>query len=526
VFASSAYEVYVTSDIGKNWTQINNGLTNSNIYSLAINETNIFAFAGNTIYSSTDNGANWSVSLSNSIFCLAANGSNIYAGKWGGSVDNGMYRSTDNGLTWADLGAPGKVEVLAFSGSTIYAGIHDTWYSGYSNLVESQNNGNTWNKIGLPLSNVYALSINGNNLYAGYTDVDISKDSGNHWARINPYGDGLLRVYSMYISEKYTLVCAYDGDRTRIWLNNDTINWQPINGNGIDIDMIASSFVISDSIVFIGISQGRNGPGIYYSTNNGHDWKLSIANISVSSLAINDSEIYAGTTNGVYISSNKGTSWVTANNGLEDLSVTALAISGTNIFAGTAQGGIFYSNDNATTWNKVNNGLTNTNIKCLAISGANIFAGTDGGIFHSNDNGSNWTKIGLDTISILSLAINDTNIFAGTGGYGVWKRLLTDFTTGISQKDKNIPIRFSLSQNYPNPFNPNTVISYSLPSASNIKLSVFNTLGQVVRIIENTFKQSGNYSINFNASNLPSGVYFYRIQAGSYIETKKMMLLK
>jgi hypothetical protein len=85
---------------------------------------------------------------------------------------------------------------------------------------------------------------------------------------------------------------------------------------------------------------------------------------------------------------------------------------------------------------------------------------------------------------------------------------------------------YELSQNYPNPFNPNTVISYSLPSATNVKLIVYNTLGQTIKVLESGYKNAGNYSINFNASDLPSGIYFYKLEAGKYTQIKKMILIK
>jgi hypothetical protein len=77
-----------------------------------------------------------------------------------------------------------------------------------------------------------------------------------------------------------------------------------------------------------------------------------------------------------------------------------------------------------------------------------------------------------------------------------------------------------------NPFYPSTVISYSLPKASNIKLIVYNTLGQSIQTLESGYKPAGNYSVNFNASALPSGIYFYKLEAGQYSQIKKMMLIK
>jgi hypothetical protein len=83
-----------------------------------------------------------------------------------------------------------------------------------------------------------------------------------------------------------------------------------------------------------------------------------------------------------------------------------------------------------------------------------------------------------------------------------------------------------MDQNYPNPFNPSTTITYSLPVASNVKLSVFNALGQQVKIIENVYKNAGSYKITLNAYDLNSGIYFYKIEAGQFSSIRKMILVK
>ncbi len=97
--------------------------------------------------------------------------------------------------------------------------------------------------------------------------------------------------------------------------------------------------------------------------------------------------------------------------------------------------------------------------------------------------------------------------------------------TGINEKDFS-PESFALGQNYPNPFNPNTKIEFSVPKESAIKLSVFNLLGEEVVKLVDEVKPAGNYSVNFNASNLPSGIYLYRLQADNFTQTKKLSLLK
>lgn len=89
-----------------------------------------------------------------------------------------------------------------------------------------------------------------------------------------------------------------------------------------------------------------------------------------------------------------------------------------------------------------------------------------------------------------------------------------------------IPDEFSISQNYPNPFNPSTTINYQLPIAGNVKISIYDALGKNVGTLVNKSQNAGNYNIEWNAANLPSGVYIYKIEAGSFTSTKKMMLIK
>jgi hypothetical protein len=85
---------------------------------------------------------------------------------------------------------------------------------------------------------------------------------------------------------------------------------------------------------------------------------------------------------------------------------------------------------------------------------------------------------------------------------------------------------YSLSQNYPNPFNPNTVIEYSIPESKFVSLIVYDMLGREVTVLVNENQQAGNYKVELNAENLSSGIYYYKISSGKYVETRKMILLK
>jgi hypothetical protein len=97
----------------------------------------------------------------------------------------------------------------------------------------------------------------------------------------------------------------------------------------------------------------------------------------------------------------------------------------------------------------------------------------------------------------------------------------------VSVDDRSrIPGQYALSQNYPNPFNPSTTIQYALPSRSQVTLTIYNTLGQIVRELVNGEMEAGYHSVEFDGSNLASGVYLYRMQAGSFVQTRKLILLR
>lgn len=112
-----------------------------------------------------------------------------------------------------------------------------------------------------------------------------------------------------------------------------------------------------------------------------------------------------------------------------------------------------------------------------------------------------------------------------SGGYNLNYFMFSLNATGV-KNEKNHKFTFNLNQNFPNPFNPTTEIKYSIPSRSFVTLKVYNILGNEVRTLVNENKEAGEYSINFNAGSLPSGVYFYRIAAGNYTDLRKMVLLK
>ena len=110
-------------------------------------------------------------------------------------------------------------------------------------------------------------------------------------------------------------------------------------------------------------------------------------------------------------------------------------------------------------------------------------------------------------------------------GWTYWKDS-TKMIVGITENNTPVPFVFELKQNYPNPFNPSTQLKYSIPQASKVVIKVFDVLGNEIKILINKERTAGTYELTWNAANLPSGVYFYQLRAGSFVETKKMILLK
>ncbi len=99
-------------------------------------------------------------------------------------------------------------------------------------------------------------------------------------------------------------------------------------------------------------------------------------------------------------------------------------------------------------------------------------------------------------------------------------------SVSVKETPKISPIKFELYQNYPNPFNPTTTIQFDIPKASFVTLKVYNILGREVATLVNEKREAGRYEAKFKASTLSSGVYFYRLQAGDYVSTKKFVLIK
>ncbi len=114
----------------------------------------------------------------------------------------------------------------------------------------------------------------------------------------------------------------------------------------------------------------------------------------------------------------------------------------------------------------------------------------------------------------------------GTGSYSATANFKTMIQTSVPGEDTGIPTEFKLYQNYPNPFNPITTIAFSLPRAANVTLKVYSTLGREIATLVDQEVSAGMHSVTWDVRTVSSGVYFYKISAGAFLQTNKMIVLK
>lgn len=373
------------------------------------------------------------------------------------------------------MGTDQIINAFYVNGNILYAGT-------YSGIYRSTNNGNSWTSTSINNKAVLSFAPSGNNLYAGtnISGVLLSTDYGVSW---NQTGLNNQFVYSVAVNNNY--VYAGTGGQGIFMSTNYGTNWTQTLVNNRDI----RSFVILNNVVFAGCY----GSGVYVSTDNGTTWALSNLSRPVYALGSKGNVVYAGvfdlynvSMRGVYFTTNNGTGW--GMTGLTEKSVRSFAFSGDNILAGTEDFGVFNTTNNGVSWYARNQGF---------------------GI----------------TPTVSALLMYNNYVFAGTYGRSVWRCAASQILN--SEKIYSVlPTMYFLRQNYPNPFNPVTRIDFDIPRSGYVNLKVFDILGREVKTLVKEDKLAGSYSVDFNATDLTSGVYFYKMESEEYTDVKRMVLIK
>lgn len=374
-------------------------------------------------------------------------------------------------------------------------------------------------------SNFFNLSSSKNKVYARIWDsfsggrMFLTNNDGSNWTPIRS-ADNSLDILSILTLESRILAGTWNGFYQS---TDDGITWNAITPTGLPADIAIWCIEQVNRTLYAGTTGA-----VYVSTDNGNTWKSIgsgiAANARITSLVDCDNTLFAGTaSNGIYTLTNNRTSWKTVNTNLTDKHISQLVVFNSNLFAVTLTG-VFISENNGTSWAAEPSGLKKVN--SLVALNDKLIAGTDDkGVYLFDDITLKWKSLNMGMPAetrVWSLAINSDGLFAGTST-GVWFKRSSTIINGASEI--SVPSTFRLEQNNPNPFKGSTTFSFYVPTKSFVSLKVYDMQGREVATLFAEETAPGNYSRTWNAAGLSSGIYLYRLQAGSYSETKRLILL-
>ena len=372
-----------------------------------------------------------------------------------------------------------------------------------------------------------------------------SSDNGTSWSDITSsfpddnvyhilsFGNTVLAVTDLLGGPNDYFIYASTDDGIT-WSEKSIIDRGPNNGAVLSL--------ASDGNNLFALTNRRS---IYKSTDGGSTWVETVINYTgtsgiLSFAASGNTYLAVLQGDGAILSTDAGLNWTLKNS---TSSIDWIYKINNDIWGFTLFAGIYKYNLSTNEWE--NNFLPGSFYKPISIAtnGTQLissflgFLTSDTRYYSSNNNGTSWSELTTDTIGLgnkilspYALAVNSSYYFAaywrtvsGTITSSVYRLPLT--TTSLTS-EKSIPNSYHLSQNYPNPFNPSTTISWQLAASSFVTLKVHNVLGKEVAALVNEEVQAGMHSVNFDASHLSSGIYFYTLKTNSFMQTKKMILLR
>src|ERR1035437_3107420 len=379
-------------------------------------------------------------------------------------------------------------------------------------------------KVYLSLKDVKFLDFNTGYICGASGNFLKTTNSGLDWSVIST---GITTNLNAIYFVNTNLGWAAGENGLTIKTTNAGLSWTYQNSN--TTQSLSSLFFKSELIGWI---VGKNGI-ILKTTDGGTNWNSQTSGITNALNKIFFYSVYDGWivgASGTYLkTTNGGTNWSRQTIGASS-DFNSVYFSNNLNGSIVANGGtILISSDGGYIWSDhsphVNGNLYSVYFPTQEIG---YSSGANGLILKTTDGGISWYRLGTGiTTQINCLYFIDNNNGYAIGENGMILNTKNGGTTLIEEQSSSLqPKSYTLAQNYPNPFNPSTVISYSLLASSYVRLIAYNTLGQTVRVLENGYRNAGSYSVTFNAAELPSGIYFYKIEAGKYTQVKKMMLVK
>ncbi|MFI5252838.1 MAG: T9SS type A sorting domain-containing protein [Bacteroidota bacterium] len=510
--------LFMSTDYGQSWNrayELFSGVCDYNALSVFSRNGSMSILAGvnNRIFLSADTGASWSQVLTignGDIKTFGQFDSNIFAG----SISHGIFHSTNAGLTWTAANEGVRDSVITsfnITSDKVFAGTAN------SGVVLSVTNGTQWMPFNAGFSNlnITSLAADENSIYAG---------------------TGRNGVWRRLLSEAviYTVAANSDSGGTirptgNIWMTS---------GSDQSFTFVPNPGYQIDRVLVDGVAVDSSAGYTFTNVTTNHTISVTFGNYQVANR------------------------W-----NLVSLPRKAADYSATSLFP-TGVSSVYSYDGSYTQQSMLSNGhgywLKFDRLQTITLLGDTITTDTLDVVEGWNLIGSITLPVPVVNIGIVTEGLTASNFFGYANGYtkadtimpgkGYWMKAntagriilsaaplasstrklqivpsgeLPPPPPGIADNNKpGIPKAYALSQNYPNPFNPTTVINYQLPSEAFVRLSIYNVLGQEVRTLVNKPEQAGYKSVQFDAGNFPSGIYIYRLTAGTFADVKKMLLVR
>ncbi|MDP1880432.1 MAG: T9SS type A sorting domain-containing protein [Parachlamydiaceae bacterium] len=555
IFENNGYLIVHNSLVGflrmgseNKWEKINSGLyPNGGLYIYTKIKSvmgKILAQATTSLYQTSNIGSSWELMSStptkDQINSFTTNGEDVFVGTSYGwfstSYDSiGVYVYSNSSKQWKRLNGGGKTwsevnDISAFDNCLFVATANS--------LQKSTDGGQTWEKVtnGIPENqNIHSIDRINGNIYVLLYDSRLfrSSDKGNTW----------LNISSNLVYEKADYIHDIAGTDTNLFLHhggsvgvfstsNNCKDWSKAD---LDISSI-KAYISEEQTSFFKIF------GPYISYDKGLNWiKIETPGggmprpfLWTNDITLSDTTLIAATNLGVMVCGYHNPNIMIAANSKGWTTTFTEAIGNCFVeknkiaFMGTDKG-IYTSSDYGNTWELF--ALTGQNVKWLFLINNKIYAFTKEKVFISALSELSWSEKNLAIQNLQKVVYSQNKFYAYVGDNNTWGNVLensVDNITSIELEAFSFPTTYSLAQNYPNPFNPETTIEYQLSTPGFVTLKVYDLLGREVLTLVDENKQAGNHNCKLRIENgeLSSGIYFYRLQSGSYSETKKLILVK
>jgi photosystem II stability/assembly factor-like uncharacterized protein len=558
--------VYRSKDRGITWTQVFNGMTNAVVHALAVKPnstggTDLFAGTEGGVFLLPDNATKWSGvnnGLTNqSVHALIAchdgtGGTNLFAGTDEGvfllTNDATSWNAVNNGIPWYNRGILALIATPnGIGGVNLFAGTE------YYGVFRSTDNGASWHEVnnGLPYYlSMRAFASTGINLFVGTYGggVFLSSDNGDSWRDVNT---GMRQA-----AVKSLIVCGAElfagTDRSGVLrrplaemvvspIITSVKDLPDDQGERVSLRWIATH-LDTNTATLPYYSIWRSIPEVPNQALSATDHSSPLKSPNYRTTVING-DVYAWE----WIANQPAHRFARYSYTvptLRDSTLTSNAMQYFLVSAQTNEANVFYDSN-------IDSGYSVDNLPPIAPRNLVYAIRSDSVVlqWHSNTEPdlhgyviyrcadsiahpatSEYYATAIDTFFIDSSPTQSARYFIRAqdihGNYSEASNEIQVVITGIAGDGNELPVTYSLSQNYPNPFNPITTINYQLPTQSRVTLKIFDVLGKEVAILVNGVEEPGYKTVNFNASKLASGVYYCRLVAGTFIEVKKMALLR